>query len=91
MQDDATPENVRRAFKIQALKHHPDKNTSQAEAATQAFQRLVAAYQRLISPTADQSWEDLDLGDVLTGVLIMEVRAWRWTCLHACIMLYIQR
>lgn len=47
---DATDEQIRKAFRQQALKCHPDKNPDSKEEATARFKLLLAAYLVLLSP-----------------------------------------
>lgn len=72
MQDGATAESVRRAFRQKALQFHPDKNLADPERAAEQFSILVRAYQRLANPSADQSWEDLDPAHILTDDFLNE-------------------
>jgi len=48
LQKHAMPAEIRKAYRLKALKHHPDKDAS--EHATALFQRILQAYEVLSSP-----------------------------------------
>lgn len=48
--EDATPEQIEKAYKRMASKHHPDKNPGQEESAAQAFREMKEAYECLSDP-----------------------------------------
>jgi DnaJ-class molecular chaperone len=47
---DATPDEIKKAYKIQALKYHPDRNTNSQEQATKKFKEIGEAYEVLSNP-----------------------------------------
>lgn len=46
-QEDATEDEVKKAYRTLAMLHHPDKNPGSEEAAKVQFQKVSAAFQRL--------------------------------------------
>jgi hypothetical protein len=53
---DATPEEIKRAYKRQSLKYHPDRNAGSADA-TAKFQEVVQAYGVLSTPRSRQIYD----------------------------------
>eukprot|EP00929_Paragymnodinium_shiwhaense_P115726 TRINITY_DN8477_c0_g1_i4.p1 TRINITY_DN8477_c0_g1~~TRINITY_DN8477_c0_g1_i4.p1 ORF type:complete len:298 (+),score=59.39 TRINITY_DN8477_c0_g1_i4:57-950(+) len=51
VQPHATPDEIRKAYKELALRHHPDKNAGREERPAQRFQEIVAAYSILTNAT----------------------------------------
>jgi DnaJ family protein A protein 5 len=47
---DASPDEIRKAYRRQALLLHPDKNMHRVEEATQKFAQVQAAYEILSDP-----------------------------------------
>jgi len=68
--DSASKEDIKRQYKALSLKHHPDKNQDDVEAATERFQRIKDAYS-LIKDTDGElafPWEDHpETQQVVTG------------------------
>ena len=46
-QEDATEDEIKKAYRTLAMLHHPDKNPGSEEAAKVQFQKVSAAFQRL--------------------------------------------
>ena len=47
---DATEDQIKKAFKKQAIKYHPDKNREDPEKAKEKFQKIANAYEVLSDP-----------------------------------------
>lgn len=59
----ATPEDIKKAYRRLAAIHHPDKGGDTAE-----FQKVQAAYETLSDPQRNKSMTILDnMGEVFTG------------------------
>ncbi|KAK9465461.1 hypothetical protein V1512DRAFT_272162 [Lipomyces arxii] len=54
---DASPDEIRRAYRRQALLLHPDKNIDRVEEATQKFSHVQAAYE-ILSDHEERAWYD---------------------------------
>lgn len=46
----ATEDEIKRAFKKLAIKHHPDKNRDDPDKAKEKFQKIANAYEVLSDP-----------------------------------------
>ncbi|PHH49313.1 J protein JJJ1 [Ceratocystis fimbriata CBS 114723] len=63
----ATDDEIKKAYRRQALKHHPDKNPDNIEAATERFAEIQAAYEILSDPQ-ERSWYDSHRMSILNDV-----------------------
>ena len=50
VKQDATEDQIKKAFKKQAIKYHPDKNRDDPEKAKEKFQKIANAYEVLSDP-----------------------------------------
>ncbi|KAJ4479941.1 DnaJ domain-containing protein [Lentinula aciculospora] len=57
VEETATADEIKRAFRRLALLHHPDKNTSDVEGATRRFTELQQAYE-VLSDDQERAWYD---------------------------------
>ena len=60
----ASDREIRRAYKAQALKWHPDKNAGNEEEAEKQFQKVAEAYEILTDPEKKRRY---DRGEDVTG------------------------
>ncbi|KKA29288.1 hypothetical protein TD95_002522 [Thielaviopsis punctulata] len=63
----ANDDEIKKAYRRQALRHHPDKNPENIEAATQKFAEIQAAYEILSNPD-ERAWYDSHRAAILRGV-----------------------
>ncbi|KAK0566448.1 hypothetical protein OC861_003226 [Tilletia horrida] len=68
----ATTEEIRKAYRKLALKYHPDKNPDNVEAAQQQFLQVQAAYD-VLSDDQERAWYDSHKDDILNGELDEDV------------------
>lgn len=66
IEPDATEDQIRQAYKYQALRWHPDKNQSDPEAAADMFRDIQAAYAVLMDPKK-RVWYDKFRDRILQG------------------------
>ena len=59
----ATDEEIKRAYKKAALKHHPDRNPDNKEAATAKFQEISNAFKTLGEPEKRQRYDQFGVID----------------------------
>lgn len=64
--EDATDDDLKKAFRFQALKWHPDKNPSDPEFASQRFREIQAAYE-VLSDTKKRAWYNKFKDRILRG------------------------
>lgn len=62
----ATPEELKKAYRKLALEWHPDKNLHQLEEATAQFKLIQQAYEILIDPH-ERAWYDRHRNEILSG------------------------
>ncbi|CAE6341092.1 unnamed protein product [Rhizoctonia solani] len=74
VEEDATADEIKKAFRKLALIHHPDKNHDNVEEATQKFAQLQQAYE-VLSDEQERAWYDshrASMGPTLDGEDIFE-------------------
>lgn len=59
---DATPDDIKKAYRRLAIQHHPDKNPGNEEAASVKFKEIAAAYEVLSDPNKRSQYDRF--GDV---------------------------
>lgn len=75
--EDATPEEIEKAYKRAASRTHPDKNRGREEEAAEEFKDVKAAYECLIDPERRARYDKYgtegptDLGDPPSDLFIM--------------------
>ncbi|CAE6532424.1 unnamed protein product [Rhizoctonia solani] len=74
VEEDATTDEIKKAFRKLALIHHPDKNHDNIEEATKKFAQLQQAYE-VLSDEQERAWYDshrASMGPILDGEDIFE-------------------
>jgi len=64
---DASDEEIRKSYKLLALKFHPDKNLDNSDDATKFFREVQAAYEILSNPR-ERCWYDRHREALLSGI-----------------------
>jgi len=64
----ATTEEIRKAYRKLALRYHPDKNPDNVEEAQKQFLQVQAAYD-VLSDDQERAWYDNHRDDILNGTL----------------------
>ena len=67
MEKDANEDDLKKAYRKLALKHHPDKNRDNPEAAKEAFQVIQQAYDVLTDPQ-ERAWYDKHRDALIRGL-----------------------
>jgi DnaJ homolog subfamily A member 5 len=69
----ATAADILKAYRKQALLHHPDKNRDRIEEATEYFTLIQEAYQ-ILSDEHERKWYDMHRDEILRGPLDLSNR-----------------
>eukprot|EP00931_Biecheleriopsis_adriatica_P088389 TRINITY_DN6271_c0_g1_i5.p1 TRINITY_DN6271_c0_g1~~TRINITY_DN6271_c0_g1_i5.p1 ORF type:complete len:246 (+),score=74.69 TRINITY_DN6271_c0_g1_i5:25-762(+) len=74
---DASEADIKKAYKKEALKWHPDKNPDNKEYAAQMFRKMAQAYDVLSNPAKRAKWDEANRGNVYEhdGVVTEEALA----------------
>ncbi|HEU4771074.1 MAG TPA: DnaJ domain-containing protein, partial [Candidatus Udaeobacter sp.] len=67
LSEDATPEQIEKAYKRAASKHHPDKNIGNEAAAAELFKEAKEAYECLIDPERRKVYDETGDTTLETG------------------------
>lgn len=65
--EDATPEQIEKAYKRAASKHHPDKNIGNETAAAELFKEAKEAYECLSDPERRKAYDETGDTTIETG------------------------
>ncbi|KAE8257205.1 hypothetical protein A4X13_0g2510 [Tilletia indica] len=68
----ASGDEIKKAYRKLALRHHPDKNPDNVEEAQQQFLQVQAAYD-VLSDDQERAWYDNHRDDILNGTLDEDV------------------
>ncbi|CAD6913226.1 unnamed protein product [Tilletia controversa] len=68
----ATGDEIRKAYRKLALRHHPDKNPDNVEEAQQQFLQVQAAYD-VLNDDQERAWYDNHRDDIMNGTLDEDV------------------
>lgn len=71
------PDEIKLAYRKQALVWHPDKNPDNLEEATQKFKTINEAYSVLSDPH-EKAWYDSHKADILTGSKSEDLNLWSY-------------
>lgn len=66
VEQSATSDEIRKAYRKLALKHHPDKNPDNVEQANKIFHKLQEAYE-ILSDDTERAWYDQNRERLLNG------------------------
>lgn len=67
LSEDATPEQIEKAYKRAASKYHPDKNIGNEAAAAELFKEAKEAYECLIDPERKKVYDETGDSSIATG------------------------
>ncbi|SPO25390.1 related to JJJ1  len=66
VEETATSDEIRKAYRKLALKHHPDKNPDNVEQANKIFHKLQEAYE-ILSDDTERAWYDQNRERLMNG------------------------
>ena len=67
--EDASGDEIKKAYRLLALKWHPDKNSDRQEEATQVFRGIQEAYE-VLSDERERAFYDRNKSSILRGISI---------------------
>lgn len=77
VEQDATNDQLKAAFRRKALQHHPDKNPDNPDEAHEMFKAVHEAYS-VLSDSRERAWYDSHKSEILTGSKSGDIDLWSY-------------